>query len=53
MLIKLPEWVTSRWNCYITEQLDQGQDYSSFHEFASFIAKEVCIACNPVSSLRL
>ena len=50
MLAKLPEWVTSRWNRYVTEQLDRGQDYPSFHEFASYIAKEARIACNPVSS---
>ncbi|KAL6480076.1 hypothetical protein MHYP_G00111090 [Metynnis hypsauchen] len=52
MLVKLPEWVTSRWNRYVTKQLDEGQDYPSFNEFASFIAKEARIACNPVSSLH-
>ncbi|KAL6473874.1 hypothetical protein MHYP_G00174350 [Metynnis hypsauchen] len=35
MLVKLPEWVTSRWNRYVTKQLDEGQDYPSFNEFAS------------------
>lgn len=52
MLVKLPEWVTSGWNRYVTEKLDRGQDYPSFHEFAAFIAKEARIACNPVSSLH-
>ncbi|KAI4883641.1 hypothetical protein NFI96_030569, partial [Prochilodus magdalenae] len=52
MLAKLPEWVTSRCNRYVTKQLDQGEDYPSFNEFASFIAKEARIACNPVSSLH-
>ncbi|KAK0134290.1 hypothetical protein N1851_030141 [Merluccius polli] len=52
MLAKLPEWVTSRWNRYVMEQLDRGQEYPSFHEFASYIAKEARIACNPVSSLH-
>lgn len=51
MLLKLPEWVTSRWNRYVTDQLDQAKDYPNFKEFVSFIAKEACIACNPVSSL--
>lgn len=37
MLTKLPDWVTSRWNRYVTEQLDQAKDYPSFKEFASFI----------------
>lgn len=52
ILVKLPDWVTSRWNRYVTEQLDRGNDYPSFHEFASFISKESRIACNPVSSLH-
>lgn len=52
MLAKLPNWITSRWNCFVTEQLDQDKDYPSFREFASFISKEARIACNPVSSLH-
>ncbi|KAM3872149.1 dynein regulatory complex subunit 4-like [Diretmus argenteus] len=51
MLVKLPEWITSRWNRHVTEKLDQAKDYPSFKEFASFISKEARIACNPVSSL--
>ncbi|KAK7884095.1 hypothetical protein WMY93_027218 [Mugilogobius chulae] len=51
LLTKLPDWITSRWNRYVTEQLDKGKDYPSFYEFASFISKEARIACNPVSSL--
>ncbi|XP_048041384.1 uncharacterized protein LOC125265300 [Megalobrama amblycephala] len=52
ILTKLPNWVTSRWNRYVTEQLDQDKDYPSFSEFASFVSKEARIACNPVSSLH-
>ncbi|XP_026136037.1 uncharacterized protein LOC113113774 [Carassius auratus] len=51
ILVKLPNWVTSRWNRYVTKQLDQDKDYPSFSEFASFVSKEARIACNPVSSL--
>ncbi|XP_039547080.1 uncharacterized protein LOC120492862 [Pimephales promelas] len=51
ILAKLPFWVTSRWNRYVTEQLDKDQDYPSFNQFASFVSKEARIACNPVSSL--
>ena len=51
MLVKLPDWVTSRWNRYVSEQLDQAKDYPGFGEFATFISKEARIACNPVSSL--
>lgn len=35
MLVKLPNWMTSRWDCYVTEQLDQDNDCPSFSEFAS------------------
>ncbi|XP_068089941.1 uncharacterized protein [Hyperolius riggenbachi] len=52
MLLKLPDWVTSRWNRYVTDQLDQDKDYPSFKEFAAFVSKEAKIACNPVSSLH-
>lgn len=52
MLAKLPDWITSRWNRFVTEQLDQDKDYPSFKEFASFISKGARIACNPVSSLH-
>ncbi|XP_030604506.1 uncharacterized protein LOC115793597 [Archocentrus centrarchus] len=45
LLVKLPDWITSRWNRYVTEQLDQGKDYPSFQDFASFISKEARIAC--------
>lgn len=51
MLVKLPVWITSRWNRYVTKQLDQAKEYPSFKEFASFITEEARIACNPVSSL--
>lgn len=51
ILAKLPFWVTSRWNRYVTEQLDKDKDYPSFDQFASFVSKEARIACNPVSSL--
>ena len=51
LLTKLPDWITSCWNRIVTEQLDEGKDYPSFHQFALFIDKEARIACNPISSL--
>lgn len=36
MLANLPDWVTSRWNRYVIEQLDQDKDYPGFGEFAEF-----------------
>lgn len=51
ILLKLPDWATTRWNRYVTKMLDEGKEYPGFAEFTEFVAKEARIACNPVSSL--
>ncbi|XP_023806193.1 uncharacterized protein LOC105356638 [Oryzias latipes] len=51
ILLKLPDWVTARWNRHVTKTLDEEKEYPGFVEFAEFVAKEAQIACNPVSSL--
>ncbi|KAL3991912.1 RAB6A-GEF complex partner protein 1 [Sarotherodon galilaeus] len=51
ILLKLPDWATTRWNCYVTKLLDEEKAYPGFAEFADFVAEEAHIACNPVSSL--
>lgn len=51
ILIKLPDWATTRWNRHVTKVLDEGKEYPGFAEFAEFVAEEARIACNPVSSL--
>ncbi|XP_041422759.1 uncharacterized protein LOC108719567 isoform X1 [Xenopus laevis] len=50
MLTKLPEEVASRWNRYVTKQLDQGKNFPSFKEFSVFVNEEAWIACNPVTA---
>ncbi|XP_063740237.1 uncharacterized protein LOC134864868 [Eleginops maclovinus] len=52
LLQKLPDWLTTRWNRLVSKALDEGKPYPNFEEFSSFVAKEACIACNPVSSLH-
>ncbi|XP_016369322.1 uncharacterized protein LOC107709383 [Sinocyclocheilus rhinocerous] len=52
LLQKLPDWVTTRWNRYVTKALDEEKPYPSFTEFSDFVAEEARIACNPVSSLH-
>ncbi|XP_060759736.1 uncharacterized protein LOC132870171 [Neoarius graeffei] len=52
MLQKLPDWVTSRWNRHVTQQLRHTEEYPKFKEFADFLATEAEIACNPVTSLN-
>ena len=51
LLSKLPDWLTSRWKRYATEQLDQTGNYPGFCEFSTFICKEARIVCNPMSSV--
>lgn len=48
ILLKLPDWATTRWNRYVTKLLDEDKAYPGF---ADFVAEEARIACNPVSSL--
>nr|XP_015830265.2 uncharacterized protein LOC107395402 [Nothobranchius furzeri] len=51
LLLKLPDWATTRWNRHVSKLLDEGKEYPGFTEFADFVAEEARIACNPVSSL--
>ena len=51
LLMKLPDWVTARWNRRVKEAIDDGLDDPDFGEFTSFLSKEARVACNPVSSL--
>ncbi|XP_048846374.1 uncharacterized protein LOC125717469 [Brienomyrus brachyistius] len=52
LLQKLPDWVTTRWNRFVTKVLDEGKPYPGFTEFSDFVAEEARIACNPISSLH-
>ncbi len=52
ILLKLPEYITSRWNRIVTENLEDSRIYPSFEEFSRFLSKEAKIACNPISSLN-
>lgn len=52
LLQKLPDWATTRWNRYVSKELDEGKLYPNFAEFADFVAEEASIACNPISSLH-
>lgn len=51
VLLKLPDWATTQWNRHVTKLLDEGKEYPGFAEFADFVAEEVRISCNSVSSL--
>lgn len=49
---KLPDWAVSRWNRKATEFLNKNQEFPSFQDFATFIAMEAEIACNPITSFH-
>ena len=52
LMSKQPDCLTSRWNRYATELLDQNRDYPGFSENGEFISKKARIVCNPESSVR-
>ena len=52
MLQKLTDWITSRWNCHVTKQLRETDEYPEFKEFADFMARKAETACNPVTSFH-
>ncbi|XP_056597979.1 uncharacterized protein LOC130433119 [Triplophysa dalaica] len=52
MVQKLPDWVTSQWNRYVTKHLRETEEYPKFNEFAEFVAREAEVACNPVTSFN-
>ena len=47
---KLPDWAISRWNRQVTQALSQNQEFPTFQEFATLVATEAEIACNPITS---
>ena len=47
---KLLDWAISRWNRRVTQALSQNQEFPTFQEFATLVATETEIACNPITS---
>ncbi|CAI5670208.1 unnamed protein product [Oreochromis niloticus] len=50
VILKLPEWIASHWNRKVTEALKGNKEFPSFKDFATFMATEAEIACNPITS---
>lgn len=50
LMLKVPEWLASRWNRQVTVALREGKDFPTFKDFADFVSLEAEIACNPVTS---
>ncbi|KAJ8361824.1 hypothetical protein AAFF_G00418650 [Aldrovandia affinis] len=52
ILVKLPDWLTSRWNRKVVEVEEQSHTFPSFSQFVKFLTREAKIACNPITSLH-
>ncbi|KAK0141235.1 hypothetical protein N1851_021749 [Merluccius polli] len=52
VVIKLPDWLSSRWNRTATVYQDERKAFPDFKYFVNFLSKEARIACNPITSLQ-
>ncbi|XP_076869830.1 uncharacterized protein LOC143521148 [Brachyhypopomus gauderio] len=52
ILLKLPDWLVSRWNRKVMETRQANTGYPPFKEFVDFLSKEADLACDPVSSIQ-
>ena len=47
---KLPDWLSTRWNCKATQYQLEHQRFPSFNYFVTVLTMEASIACNPITS---
>lgn len=52
MLLKLPDWLVTRWARTVSRWKEHHRNYPPFEEFAGFVEKEAEIACDPITSLE-
>lgn len=52
LLVKLPEWVVTRWNRSVVQWKGKFSSFPPFSDFVKFIANEAKVACDPVTSLQ-
>lgn len=52
LMLKIPDWLASRWNRQVTVALMDSKEFPTFENFANFVSLEAEIACNPVTSLH-
>ena len=50
LLLKLPDWLISRWNRIANKHLREDNTYPGFKMFVTFIITEAELACNPIFS---
>lgn len=47
ILLKLPDWLVSRWNRKAKEMRQTNGDYPAFQTFVEFMSTEADLACDP------
>lgn len=52
ILLKLPDWLVSRWNRKAMEAKQANAGYPPFSELVDFLSKEADLACDPISSIQ-
>ncbi|XP_024119462.2 uncharacterized protein LOC112140681 [Oryzias melastigma] len=52
ILLKLPDWLVSRWNRKAKEIREMSGDYPVFQTFVEFISDEADLACDPITSIQ-
>lgn len=52
ILLKLPDWLVSRWNRKAKEMRQTNGDYPAFQTFVKFMSTEADLACDPITSIQ-
>ena len=52
LLLKLPDWLITKWGNVVATHDQQGLNYPSFHDFTVFMSAQTKIATRPVCSLQ-
>ncbi|XP_028316746.1 uncharacterized protein LOC114471941 [Gouania willdenowi] len=52
ILLKLPDWLVSKWNSKVMEARQTNIEYPTFKVFVDFLSKEADLACHPISSVQ-
>lgn len=50
--VKLPDWLSLRWNRAVTMYQDEHKMFPDFRYFAGFLNMKAWIACNTITSLH-
>ena len=52
ILLKLPDWIITKWGNVVDQNDEKGFEYPTFHEFIQFLTHQAKMATRPVCSLH-